>query len=154
MNKNKNSGICGGTEFPTLVKAFSEAESNKKRLRKHRGVLNAGSASELKEGKCKIIEGQNLSIGIYKVQEKFYAVQNYCPHMGAPLCKGRLGSTYRPSTSSLPLFQEALKNRVLCCPWHGWEFDIVTGKNLSGTKARIRTFETQLNSQNEIEVLI
>ena len=34
-----------------------------------------------------------------------------------------------------------LPDRVLHCPWHGWEFDITTGKALFGTdKARLITY--------------
>lgn len=29
---------------------------------------------------------------------------------------------------------------VLTCPWHGWEFDVCTGRALANPQARVRAY--------------
>jgi nitrite reductase/ring-hydroxylating ferredoxin subunit len=77
---------------------------------------------------------------------------NTCPHQGAPLCLGKLNGTYRPSP--VHSFVPALEGRVLRCPWHGWEFDVVTGKGLYDRTGRVATFPVIVNAKNEVVVCL
>lgn len=138
----------------TLVQAFAETESAAPRPRELRQVLNAGPAATLAELQCRIVPHANTGIGVYRVAGRLYAVRNQCPHMGAPLCKGRLGATYLPRGAAPDPFEETLANRVLRCPWHGWEFDIATGKGLYDAKSRVPTYPVRVNAAQEIEILL
>ena len=142
------------THSSTIVEAFENAEAELIPARKHREVLNAGPLEKFKEKKFHIIQHGNRSIGIYKLAGKIYALRNQCPHMGAPLCLGHTGSTYRPAEKGTAEFTEVLKDRVIRCPWHGWEFDIITGRGLYDGKARVSTYKVRINSSDEIEILI
>ena len=33
---------------------------------------------------------------------------------------------------------------MLVCPWHGWEFDLETGRALFDDRVRVRTFEASV----------
>ena len=138
----------------TIVEAFEDAEAGLMPARKHREVLNAGPLENFKEKQFHIVKQGNRSIGIYKLSGKVYAIRNQCPHMGAPLCLGNTGSTYRPAEKGTSLFTEVLTDRVIRCPWHGWEFDIITGRGLYDVKSRVSTFEVRINTADEIEILI
>jgi nitrite reductase/ring-hydroxylating ferredoxin subunit len=48
-------------------------------------------------------------IGLYRVGERVYAMDDRCPHAGYPLSQGDLVGT------------------VVVCPGHAWEFDLLTG---------------------------
>lgn len=48
-------------------------------------------------------------ICIANVKDRFYAMDNVCPHQGAALGQG------------------SVEQRHVVCPWHGYEFDPVTG---------------------------
>lgn len=48
-------------------------------------------------------------LGIFRVGDRYHAIENACPHAGAPLSEGELeGST-------------------VICAAHGWEFDVCSG---------------------------
>ena len=68
------------------------------------------------------------------------AYENYCPHDGGPVCQGKV----------IPRVEEELASdqtsrglrfsdrRNIVCPWHGWEFDIETGRHCGDPKYRLR----------------
>jgi len=107
--------------------------------------LRVGPLSEISGEKCTIVTDGNLSIGVYKIDGVLYAIRNQCPHQGAPLCRGEVGETHAPSPANA--FEPALAGRVIRCPWHGWEFDIPTGKGLYDAKARVKTYATFVDEE-------
>ena len=58
-------------------------------------------------GKPFSIDGNHLAV--YRYEDDFYACDNRCPHMGYPLSEG------------------SVRDGVLICHWHHWEFDLKTG---------------------------
>lgn len=50
-------------------------------------------------------------IALANVDGRWHAIDGLCPHQGGPLGTGTLCGT------------------VLTCPWHGWQFDVVTGRH-------------------------
>ncbi len=55
-------------------------------------------------------------------------------------CLGSVGGTLKPSPPGH--YDYGHHNRILRCPWHGWEFDITTGKSLFNPHAtRVRTYD-------------
>ena len=137
-----------------LDRAFAETGHGVRPARAGARVLNAGSLDGLESEPCRIVPDGKSSIGVYLIDGCLYAVRNQCPHKGAPLCRGQLGSTYRPVGAGAEPFEEVLCNRVLRCPWHGWEFDVVSGKGLYDAQGRVRTYPVRLNSNREIEIFI
>jgi nitrite reductase (NADH) small subunit len=100
------------------------------------------NVSELAEGTRKIVEAGGRSIGIYNVKGEFFAIHNYCPHQGAQLCKGSVcGTTLE---SEVYEFIYGRDQEIVRCPWHGWEFDIKTGKSLFNERVRTRSYPVVL----------
>ncbi len=64
---------------------------------------------EIREGTGLRVILDTLEIGLYRVGDACYAMENMCPHMGYPLCDGEL------------------EGSMITCPGHGWEFNVVTG---------------------------
>lgn len=86
--------------------------------------------SEFPPGGRKVVQVGNRSIGVFRVGEKFYALNNYCPHQGGPLCLGRTAPT---AVSDKPGdFRVKEDELFLACPWHGWEYDVKTGQSYFG----------------------
>ena len=77
-------------------------------------------------------------IGIFNISGSFYALRNSCRHHQAPVCLGEVGGTYLPSAPDEYLW--GLADRVLRCPWHGWEYDITTGCNLIEPALKLKTY--------------
>jgi nitrite reductase (NADH) small subunit len=87
-----------------------------------------GSVEEVRDEGCRVVTVQGRRIGVLSVAGEFFAVRNQCPHKGAPLCEGTVGGTFLPSQPNDYVY--GMENRVLRCPWHGWEFDLATGNSL------------------------
>ncbi len=50
-------------------------------------------------------------VALFNVDGELYALDGVCPHQGGPLGKG------------------CLVGAVVTCPWHGWQFDVRTGRH-------------------------
>jgi nitrite reductase (NADH) small subunit len=84
-----------------------------------------GYVHEFPAGKAHIVHAGGVEIGIYNVDSHLYAIRNYCPHRGAPLCLGRFGGTMLPGERTRLTY--GLDERIITCPWHRWEWDVTTG---------------------------
>lgn len=85
-------------------------------------------ASEIPAGGRKIVEIEGKSIGIFNLNGAFYALRNVCPHQFAPLCLGKVTGYNAPS--EVGVYDWCREGEIIRCPWHGWEFDIKTGKSI------------------------
>jgi nitrite reductase/ring-hydroxylating ferredoxin subunit len=99
---------------------------------------------ELAPGSSRIVEIEGKSIGVFRVGNDYYAVRNRCPHKGAPLCKGL---TRGLITSTKPgEFIIDHRGRILSCPWHGWEFDLATGRSVFNPhKLRVKRYDVSID---------
>ena len=92
------------------------------------------------EGTRRIVEVDGASIGVFNVHGSYYALRSSCPHQGAPLCLGRIMGT-TVSTGPFQL-EYAREGEIIKCPWHGWEFDITTGRSVFNPhRVRVRRYE-------------
>lgn len=131
--------------------AFAMADAGLPPKKRTREVV-IGRADEIPLGGKKIVQIDRLSIGVYHLESGFHGILNFCPHQGAELCKGTVHGTYRPGEVSE--FNPALEGRVLRCPWHGWEFDIVTGKGLYDDRGRVSTYEVKVTDSGQLVVVV
>jgi 3-phenylpropionate/trans-cinnamate dioxygenase ferredoxin subunit len=95
---------------------------------------------EFPPGSRRIVEAAGRSIGVFNIRGEFFALRSSCPHQGAPLCLGIiLGRTEatRPFEVTYRDDQDIIK-----CPWHGWEFDIRTGRSVFNPhRVRVRSYD-------------
>ncbi|AIJ23912.1 MULTISPECIES: Rieske (2Fe-2S) protein [Amycolatopsis] len=81
-------------------------------------------------GERRIVQAGRRSIGVFRVGDRFYALNNHCPHQGGPLC---LGATQPWLTSAAPgEVRQDDGDSLVACPWHGWEYDLETGQSFLG----------------------
>lgn len=78
-----------------------------------------GQANELLEGERRIITVENLSIGVFHHQGRWYALHNSCLHRGGPVCEG------------------SLEGDTLTCPWHGYQYNLPDGQLLLDRSAHL-----------------
>jgi nitrite reductase/ring-hydroxylating ferredoxin subunit len=50
-------------------------------------------------------------IALFNVEGALHALDGVCPHQGGPLGQG------------------LLEGCVVTCPWHGWQFDVTSGRH-------------------------
>jgi len=112
----------------------------------------AARVADIPPGRRLIVDLAGRSIGIFNVAGAFYAVRNSCPHQGGPLC---LGPTVGLATSSRPgLIDYTREGEILRCPWHGWEFDLATGRSIfDPTRTRVRSYAVEIIPADEPQEL-
>jgi nitrite reductase (NADH) small subunit len=96
------------------------------------------AASEIPPGGRRIVEVDGRSIGVFNVGGRFYALHNRCPHRGGALCEGPVTGTVLPTEDRS--YDYGREGEILRCAWHGWEFDIRTGRSLVDPAVRARTY--------------
>jgi thiamine pyrophosphate-dependent acetolactate synthase large subunit-like protein/nitrite reductase/ring-hydroxylating ferredoxin subunit len=72
-----------------------------------RKVLERG---ELADGRVKPVTCEHQTVCMTHFEGQYGALDNKCPHQGGPLGEG------------------SIENGLLRCPWHGWDFDPLSGK--------------------------
>jgi len=143
-----------GSEHAALDKAFRVIDAALPPKARNRGQIVVCAASEIAPGEKRVVQDEQtgVSIGVFNIAGEFFAIKNVCPHLGAPLCLGSVHATHRPS----PVFEfrPDLEGRVLRCPWHGWEFDIVTGKALYDANSRVATYPCVVDENGDVVVSV
>lgn len=105
-----------------------------------------GRVSEMPPGERKIVEVKGRSIGVFNVHGNYYALRNACPHQLAPLCLGAIKGMAMPSQPGEYIW--AREGEILRCPWHGWEFDITTGRSIFNPhRMRVKSYEVTVEAK-------
>jgi len=79
--------------------------------------------SELPSGQSKSIQANGKDIAVFNVKGKYYALDNICVHAGGPLNEGYLDE----------------EKCQITCSWHGWGYDLATGKCLTHPRQDVFT---------------
>lgn len=93
---------------------------------------------DLSVGEKVIVNLDGRSVGVFNVAGELYALHNRCPHTGGALCEGPICGTTLPTDDFKFIYGR--EGEILRCGWHGWEFDIKTGRALVDPKVRAKTF--------------
>lgn len=90
----------------------------------------------LGEGRAFTIQGRRIAIFCQK--DRYFAINDFCPHMGASLAEGYLDG-----------------NGVIC-PWHAWKFCVESGTWLDNPTSKIRseTFEVRVEGDDILVKLV
>jgi nitrite reductase/ring-hydroxylating ferredoxin subunit len=102
---------------------------------------------ELPENGHKIVEARGIQYGIYRINGQYYAWRNVCPHAGAPVCVGKVCGTRLPSL--VYEYKYGRENEILRCPWHGWEFDLLTGEHLVDPQTKLRRGKLEVGGEEQ-----
>ena len=75
-------------------------------------IIDICSVAELPPGGMRLVEWEDLEIGVFNCKGEIYAIEDRCSHDNGPLVEGTLDQ----------------ENCTVECPRHGSEFDLRTGK--------------------------
>ena len=78
-------------------------------------IIDICSVSELPPGGMKLVEWEDLEIGVFNCNGEFFALEDRCSHDDGPLAEGELDP----------------ENCTVECPRHGSLFDLRTGKPMT-----------------------
>jgi nitrite reductase/ring-hydroxylating ferredoxin subunit len=85
-------------------------------------------ADDIPEGRSRVVEAAGRQIALVRSGGRFFALSNTCRHRGGPVGQGEVD----PAASTI------------ACPWHGWEYDLATGRATLNPAARLETYPTQV----------
>ena len=100
-----------------------------------------GPADQIPEGGRLVVDCDGTEVGVFRVKGTLHAWHNTCPHRQGPICQGRLyAQVIEPvaadGTTRLLAYDEDVQHIV--CPWHGYEFDLQTGRCQGRPTQRLR----------------
>lgn len=73
--------------------------------------IEVGSVSDCPPGSIVEVVADDRIVALANVEGQWFALDGICPHQGGPLGQGEL------------------RGSVVTCPWHGWQFDVCTGRH-------------------------
>jgi 3-phenylpropionate/trans-cinnamate dioxygenase ferredoxin subunit len=97
------------------------------------------SVGEIPPGGRKLVEVEGRTIVIFNLSGEYFALLDRCPHQGGSLCRGKLGGLVESEEPGHYTYSR--RGEIVRCPWHGWEFDVRTGKSwCEPRKVRVRSY--------------
>jgi nitrite reductase (NADH) small subunit len=104
--------------------------------------------SDVAPGQRLVLTVRGKSIGVFNIDGSFYALHNRCPHAGGALCLGPLTGTTLPTDQREYIY--ALEGQILRCAWHGWEFEVKTGRCLVNARMRARMYPVTVSGDQVV----
>ena len=76
--------------------------------------VKVAEVDDLPDGRVRTVLAGKHSLALTRVGDRYGALDNHCPHQGGPLGEG------------------SIEKGMLRCPWHGYDYDPLTGTPPSG----------------------
>ena len=91
--------------------------------------VRVASTDEIPPGQGMLVEREGLAVAVFNAGSgRFYACSPLCPHEGGPLAEGWL------------------EGESVVCPWHGFDFDLRTGRCLINDQLAIPVFPARVQA--------
>ena len=104
---------------------------------------------EIPPGQRKLVEAGGRTVVIYNLAGELFALNNRCPHRGGSLFHGV--QTGLVESGEPGQYRVSRRGEMVKCPWHGWEFDIRTGKSwCDPTRLRVRQYPVAVRAGSEL----
>ena len=97
--------------------------------------VTVARAEDVPPGTVAAVQVGETAIALANVEGEFYATQNACLHLQGPLGEGRL------------------EGSVLTCPWHGWQYDVRTGRNEFDLAIQLQTYAVRVED-GDVQVAV
>ncbi len=103
------------------------------------GWVQAVALNELPPGSSTKVYLGSQQVALFNVDGQLYAINNRCPHARGPLCDG---TVHRDAGDP-----------AVTCPWHKGDFDLATGKAISGpVTAPVKTYAVRVDDDGMISI--
>ena len=118
--------------------------------------LYVAEAAAFEERGRKVVTAGDLEIGVFRLGDAYYAWENNCPHQGGPVCQGKvINRVDEPldadgKTLGLRFVDEDVH---VVCPWHGFEFNLRTGRHPGDFPTQLKGFKTKVK-EGKVYVLL
>ncbi len=92
--------------------------------------VRAARKDEVPPGTIREFQLDGKTVALANVDGKFFVVNNVCLHRGGPIGEGEL------------------EGKIVTCPWHGWQYDVTTGKAVMNPAVGLETYVIELRGDD------
>jgi nitrite reductase (NADH) small subunit len=105
--------------------------------------VRVGSVADFEPTGRVAFDHEGRELVAFRVGEEFVAFENVCPHLGGPVCEGKLARRVIAEIADDGDVLERFSDTEisLVCPWHGFEFDLPSGVAVADARYRLRRRE-------------
>jgi nitrite reductase/ring-hydroxylating ferredoxin subunit len=89
--------------------------------------IRVAGVSDVEPGSGKVVHAGGRTLALFNVNGSFYALDNTCLHRGGPVGEGDLDGV------------------VVTCPWHGFQYDVTTGKNVFDSEVGLASYPVRVD---------
>ena len=97
--------------------------------------VRVADTTEVKPGCGIVAEVQGKVFAIFNIDGTFHAIDNTCIHRGGPLGEGDV------------------EGSIVTCPWHGWQYDVITGTCVANPAAKVERYQVAVEG-TDVKVLL
>jgi nitrite reductase (NADH) small subunit len=88
--------------------------------------VRAAGVAEIAAGTIREVTVGGKALAVANVAGVFHAIDNTCLHRGGPLGDG------------------PLEGKIVTCPWHGWQYDVTTGKVVQNAAVAVASYPVEV----------
>ena len=92
--------------------------------------VKVAAKSEMSLGSAKKVEVGGKEIALFNIGGSFFAIDDTCSHRGGPLSEG------------------SVEEKVVTCPWHGWQYDVTSGSCLTSPNVSQAKYEVKVEGDD------
>jgi nitrite reductase/ring-hydroxylating ferredoxin subunit len=92
--------------------------------------MRAAKKDDVPAGSIREFQLDGKTIAVANVDGKLYAINNTCLHRGGPLGQG------------------VLEGKLVTCPWHGWQYDVSSGKVATNPAVGVECYAIEIRGED------
>ena len=97
--------------------------------------IELGPTTDFPANAATQFKAEGIPLVVFNIEGAYMAIANVCPHAGLPLAEGELCG------------------KVLTCPFHGYTYNVETGKNVDfPSDEPVRTFPVRISVEGKLEI--
>lgn len=98
-------------------------------------TVTVARVGEIADGEAKTVPGPGKLVAVFRVGERYFAIDDMCPHMGASLAGG------------------VVENGIVTCAWHYWRFRLSDGAWADNPRIKIGCYPVHVvNDEIQLEL--
>ena len=92
--------------------------------------VKVATVPEIPKGTARVFQAGGTPVALYNLDGAIHATANACPHRGGPLGEG------------------AVADGIITCPWHGFQFDVKSGRCLTNPGLSVPCLAVTIEGQD------
>ena len=93
-------------------------------------MIRVGTKTDIGPGSSVKVEVGGKEVAVFNIDGNFYAIDDTCVHRGGPLSEG------------------SVEEKIVTCPWHGWQYDVTTGGCLTNPTAQLTQYQVKVEGSD------